>query len=358
MYPSLLVTYLRYLAYLHFVPKYDTIRIEPSHFDQSFIHQFIQSTNPNTPSTNIMKSATVFLASLLAAVAVAQPHSHQHQHEHEHQHQQLHRKREQQLVWVTSWDLVTETIPITTTIWVSSGFVAPTTSSNSTSSATELAAQFYQGTTTPSTSSSATPTHTTSSSTSSSSSSSVYVAPTTLTSSSVYVPPPPPPSPSSTYVAPIISAAPIVSITPVVVSSPPAPVTTPAAAQTTTAAVAPVETSSSSSGSSSVCPEGSPCSGDITYYTAGLGACGWTNDGNTENVVALPWELMGSESNDNPFCGMTITILCVATGKTTTATVVDKCMGCTGYSIDLSVAAFQDLDDLSVGRTTATWYFN
>ena len=75
-------------------------------------------------------------------------------------------------------------------------------------------------------------------------------------------------------------------------------------------------------------------------------------------MVALPHGLMGSESNDNPYCGKTITITSVATGKTTTATVVDKCMGCDDFSIDLSSAAFLDLDDLAVGRTKATWYFN
>lgn len=67
---------------------------------------------------------------------------------------------------------------------------------------------------------------------------------------------------------------------------------------------------------------------------------------------------MGTQSNGNPYCGKTITIQCKATGKKTTATVVDKCMGCTGYSIDLSNAAFLELDDLSVGRTTADWWFN
>jgi rare lipoprotein A (peptidoglycan hydrolase) len=67
---------------------------------------------------------------------------------------------------------------------------------------------------------------------------------------------------------------------------------------------------------------------------------------------------MGPLSNDNPYCGKTITITCTATGKTTTAVVVDKCMGCTGYAIDLSNAAFDELDSEAVGRTPGTWYFN
>jgi hypothetical protein len=67
---------------------------------------------------------------------------------------------------------------------------------------------------------------------------------------------------------------------------------------------------------------------------------------------------MGPLSNDNPYCGKTITITCIATGQTTTATVVDKCMGCSGYAIDLSTAAFDELDSEAVGRTGATWFFN
>jgi hypothetical protein len=96
----------------------------------------------------------------------------------------------------------------------------------------------------------------------------------------------------------------------------------------------------------------------MTYYEAGLGTCGTTNNGNVDHVVALSHLLMGTLSNSNPYCGRTITIKCLATGKTTTATVLDKCMGCSMFSIDLSNAAFEELDDLAVGRTSASWWFN
>jgi hypothetical protein len=113
------------------------------------------------------------------------------------------------------------------------------------------------------------------------------------------------------------------------------------------------------SGAPSVeCSYNSPCYGDMTYFKTGLGACGFISDGKTERVAALPLNLMGSESNNNPYCGMGVTITCVATGKTTNATIVDKCQACEGFSIDLSAAAFLELDNLSVGRTTATWFFN
>ena len=71
-------------------------------------------------------------------------------------------------------------------------------------------------------------------------------------------------------------------------------------------------------------------------------------------MVALPYSLMGPKSNSNLYCGKTITITYIAIGKTTTATMVDKCMGCDGFLIDLSNAAFLDLDDLAVGCTSAT----
>jgi hypothetical protein len=120
----------------------------------------------------------------------------------------------------------------------------------------------------------------------------------------------------------------------------------------------PISARGSFYGPRGLCTAASPCQGDITYYEAGLGACGATNDGTVERIVALPHALMGALSNNNPYCGKTITIHCTSTGKTTTATVMDKCMGCENYAIDLSSSAFQDLEDLPVGRTGATWWFN
>jgi len=65
---------------------------------------------------------------------------------------------------------------------------------------------------------------------------------------------------------------------------------------------------------------------------------------------------MGSQSNGNPYCGLTVTI--AYGGKTVVATVVDKCMGCSGKSIDLSVAAFNALANPDAGRVAANWWFN
>lgn len=171
----------------------------------------------------------------------------------------------------------------------------------------------------------------------------MYVAPTTSTASSVYV-------------APVESTS---SIVPVVVptTTTPAAVYTPPAETTTSSAVAATTTGSNSGSSSGTWSSSNPAVGSLTYYEAGLGACGETTDGSVDKVVALPSWFMGTQSNGNPYCGKTITIS--YKGKTTTATVVDKCPGCTGNHIDLSNAAFLELADLSVGNAEgAEWYFN
>ncbi|PMD44255.1 hypothetical protein L207DRAFT_509009 [Hyaloscypha variabilis F] len=271
-----------------------------------------------------MKSTTLIFSCLLVSAVIAQPH-------HQHNARHHHNKRAETVVWVT--DYVTEytTVDTITTVWVSEGYVAPTISSStptlSPSSSAEIAAQLFEGGNQP-----------TSSST------------TLVTSTSIYIAP----VPVSTYTPPTTSEAPVEAT----------PISAPASTSETPVYVAPAyapaaETSPASSGSSSgVCSSGSPCEGDITYYEAGLGACGLTTNGTIERVVALPYLLMGTLSNTNPYCGKTITIICTATGKTTTATVVDKCMGCHNYAIDLSNAAFEELDDLAIGRTNATWWFN
>lgn len=183
----------------------------------------------------------------------------------------------------------------------------------------------------------------------------------TPTPSSEAAPVAPTPTPSSEAApsAPETTTIQVASVTPPAPVVPVAPTSAAEPVASSPAAVAaPAASSSPATGSSSgECDPGSPCSGDITFYEAGLGACGLTSDGSSENVVALPHEFMGTQSNGNPFCGRTVTI--EYGGKTVEATVVDKCMGCVGRDLDLSNAAFGGLGIAeSVGRTTANWYFN
>ncbi|KAI4866108.1 RlpA-like double-psi beta-barrel-protein domain-containing protein-containing protein [Hypoxylon rubiginosum] len=88
-------------------------------------------------------------------------------------------------------------------------------------------------------------------------------------------------------------------------------------------------------------------SGDMTYYTPGLGACGQTNS-ESDAVVAMSPAQYGH-------CGKTINIH--YKGKSASAKIVDKCPGCAGDSIDVSPKVFQEFTDLAVGRVAVTWEY-
>ncbi|CAD6594602.1 MAG: hypothetical protein ASARMPREDX12_000515 [Alectoria sarmentosa] len=98
--------------------------------------------------------------------------------------------------------------------------------------------------------------------------------------------------------------------------------------------------------------------GDMTYYDAGLGSCGYTST-NADAIVALSTEIMnnGPNPNNNPICGSSINIYNPATGSTTAATIVDTCQGCAEYDIDVSPSVFETVDPngLSDGRIVVDW---
>lgn len=101
---------------------------------------------------------------------------------------------------------------------------------------------------------------------------------------------------------------------------------------------------------------GQTYTGDITFYDAGLGSCGWTTDGSSEYVVALSHLLIGEKSNDNPYCGRMIEV--TRGGKSVKAKVVDKCMGCAHDNVDLSRVAFNELAHEDEGRVPGcSWRF-
>jgi hypothetical protein len=155
---------------------------------------------------------------------------------------------------------------------------------------------------------------------------------------------------STTSAAPTTTAAPVVQAA--------------ASSSSSTSSAAPAATSSTSSSSTASsgytgsCSEGSPCSGDITYYDTATTAsnpssCGTTNDGLTELVLALPHGIMTDGD-----CGKSVTIS--YNGVSKTGTVVDKCMGCDNNSVDLSRAFFEALaGSLDAGRISGVeWYIN
>lgn len=139
----------------------------------------------------------------------------------------------------------------------------------------------------------------------------------------------------------------------------PPPVQVPAPASSS-AAAPPAQTNSDNSGSSgSGSGSGTVYSGDLTYFTLGVGSCGFDDTGldMTENYVALSGALLGAQSNGNPLCGKTITIS--ANGKKAKATVRDKCPPCALGSVDASQKLFLELfGSTDGGREKITWTFD
>ncbi|GJC79465.1 allergen Asp f7 [Colletotrichum liriopes] len=267
-----------------------------------------------------MKTTTI-LCAVLATTAIAQPHQHANKRRHVHG---KHQKRALVTEWVTETAYVTEWVDSTTTVWVD-----PDVSSTSSAvPTTSVPAQFFEPADQPS-----------------------YTTLSTSTKPSAVVSPVEEPTPTPEPVQPS---------TPVYVAPAPVPTTssTPAPApQPTTQAAAP-SAAQPSTGSSSGSSGGEVHSGDLTYYAVGLGACGEDDSGKdqTENIVAISHLVMGAQSNGNPYCGKKVKI--TVNGKTTTATVRDKCMGCKAEDIDVSEKCFLEMfDSLGVGRQTVEWSF-
>lgn len=154
---------------------------------------------------------------------------------------------------------------------------------------------------------------------------------------------PPAPAPETTTTAAPVPTTTVAPPAPAIA----APVTSSSSSSTSTAAPA---TSTGTSGSSG---SGHSGTGDGTFYDTATSLsspsyCDTANDGTTENVVALSQAIM-----DQSLCGAKITV--TYDGKTATGTVVDKCMGCSAESIDMSRAMFGDLASLDAGRITVSW---
>lgn len=181
-------------------------------------------------------------------------------------------------------------------------------------------------------------------------------------------------SPISTPVSTVstTSSTPVstTSNTPVSASSS-TPVATTSSAEVSTSSSTPVSTtdaattlaistsssvSSSAAATSSSSSDTGTYSGDGTYYDVSLGACGWTNS-DTELVVALSYELYDSvgtaNPNNNPYCGKYINVY--RDGKTVQVKVVDRCTGCSYYSLDMSPSAYDQLGTVEEGRIPITW---
>ncbi|KAK5095670.1 hypothetical protein LTS08_008064 [Lithohypha guttulata] len=180
--------------------------------------------------------------------------------------------------------------------------------------------------------------------------------------------PAPPAQPTTTTSTSTSTQAPAVAPTTTIASSAyqaPTPVTPSSSSSPVASASAAPATNKASSGqvtasdSASCEGTGNACVGDITHWDGGLGACGWNVDSNSEFQIALPHAFMGTQSNGNPYCGRSLTVLNPQTGVTIQATVGDKCMGCVGRSIDLTNALFAAVGNGCDGRCSGfQWWFN
>ncbi|OAA51385.1 allergen Asp F7 [Beauveria brongniartii RCEF 3172] len=178
------------------------------------------------------------------------------------------------------------------------------------------------------------------------------------TSVAAPAPPPPPPPPSSTAPPPPPPQPTAEPAAPAPAPSQPEPASFDAAPQPSSTSEAPAPSSTSGGGGGGGSGE---YKGEMTYYAVGPGACGPDDTGkdNTDNIVALSSILMGPLSNNNPMCGKKIKIF--AKGKTTEATVRDKCpvAGCkTQGDIDVSEKVFKFFfGSLDSGRESISWSF-
>lgn len=259
--------------------------------------------------------APQFLGSLTAAVALLATLSSAAPSQAGHRHVK-HQQQKRDLVVVTVTNLVYKTVDVTTTVWIDPDYTPTVDSYASAASPTIIEVT---------TSAEAVPAYTPETTTTTSSS--------TEAAAAAYTPQP------TTLITTTAAAA---AYTVAVSSS----------AEEYAAAAATTAATSSDASSSTY-------TGDITFYdTEGTSACGDSNiDGYSYNAIALPYGFMGTASNDNPYCGKTITIK--NGDKTATGTVIDKCMGCTGMSIDLSRHLFDELADEAEGRVTGVeWWFS
>jgi len=287
-----------------------------------------------------MKSIAIM--AVLASTVVAQPKFLPHK--------ALHVKRD--VAMYTETDYVTEVVTAFTTLWVPPNSVAPTGATSKNHPAAHSAvvspihdAEFYQ-------------------SAPSSSEASLAPVPTTATNDA-----------NKAVVQDYQTTTLATSVSPAAVAQPTvaeldAPVAPPASDNTSSDSLDyGFPKPSGNTDLTTQCSASSPCNGKLTHYTLSDGmACGYPGLAGGDDkfrVIALPFEMMGQSSNEdgggvvtpiNANCDRVVEISCPTTGKTTTAIVVDKCMGCYDAHIDLSPAVFTALG-ITADIEQANWNF-
>ncbi|KAJ1676029.1 hypothetical protein EV182_000022 [Spiromyces aspiralis] len=98
--------------------------------------------------------------------------------------------------------------------------------------------------------------------------------------------------------------------------------------------------------------------GEGTYYSPGLGACGETNTAQ-DLIAAINKDQYGNSDNPNDaaVCGKCALVKNQDGTKSVKVRITDRCPVCKQGDLDLSPAAFQQLDSLSAGRIPIQWSF-
>ncbi|KAG2078250.1 barwin-like endoglucanase [Suillus decipiens] len=150
------------------------------------------------------------------------------------------------------------------------------------------------------------------------------------------------------------SSLPPVKITPVPTPSTSYPPVNVASTPSTTSTPTSTSTPSTGSSDSSLNYGGF---GTYFYQNGVAGACG-TVHSDSDFICAMDQSRYGNSGGVSSLCGKQVRITNQDNGNTITVTVADDCPTCqNANSIDLSVAAFQALDSLSVGDIPIVWSF-
>lgn len=124
-----------------------------------------------------------------------------------------------------------------------------------------------------------------------------------------------------------------------------------------TSSVATTLQAQTSTSSSDSLATGSTYSGEGTYYDPDMGACGQVNSA-SDYIVALSHDLFdeytpNGNPNKNTLCGKKLRA--TYEGKSVDVSVVDRCVGCARYDLDLSPTAFAEIADQALGRIDLEW---
>lgn len=110
--------------------------------------------------------------------------------------------------------------------------------------------------------------------------------------------------------------------------------------------------------------------GNMTYFSPGLGVCGWRSS-DTDAVCAIPHDIFdavashvtsGGNPDRNPLCGRLIRVtsfLAAAGGAkrqvSVDVMVADRCADCEGNDLDLSPGAFKQIASEGSGVVSGKW---